>query len=174
MIFLLEEPSMKALLEGLLPRALPSLQFTCLAHQGKRDLELSIPRKLRSWREPGARFVIVQDSDSGDCLPLKEKLSQLCRDGGRDDTLVRIVCQELEAWYLGEPDALADAFADEKLRSIGNRARYRDPDAVVKPSDHIKRLIPEIQKIAGARTMANYLPPPRESVSQLYHLPQRH
>jgi hypothetical protein len=47
-IFLLEEYSMKVLLDGLLPRLFPDLQFLCVAHEGKQDLERSIPRKLRA------------------------------------------------------------------------------------------------------------------------------
>ncbi len=51
--FLLEERSMKVLLEELLPRSFPDVRFLCLAHEGKQHLEKSVPRKLRGWREPG-------------------------------------------------------------------------------------------------------------------------
>ena len=156
-IFLLEEPSMKTLLDNFLPRVFPGLPFRCIAHEGKNDLESSIPRKLRGWGGPGVRFVILRDNDNADCYALKERLLQLCRDGGRGDALVRIVCQELEAWYLGQPDAMADAFGEEKLRRIKNRARYRSPDDLQKPSQAIKRLLPEFQKTSGARQMANHL-----------------
>jgi hypothetical protein len=54
-IFLLEELSMKAFLEGYLPRLIPDLDFLCIQHEGKQDLEKSIPRKFRAW--PGAAFV---------------------------------------------------------------------------------------------------------------------
>ena len=148
---------MKALLDRLLPRLFPSLTFRCVAHEGKQDLEKSVPRKLRGWNMPGDRFVVVRDNDGGDCHALKDRLLGLCRQGGRDDSLVRIACQELEAWYLGEPGALADAFQNEKLRGIGARARYRNPDAVATPSKAIKRLIPEFQKISGARRMSQFL-----------------
>ena len=66
-VFLLEERSMKTLLEGLLPRLMPDKSFICIPHEGKQDLEKSIPRKLRAWHEPGARFVVVRDNDGGDC-----------------------------------------------------------------------------------------------------------
>ena len=56
-VFLLEEYSMKVLLEGLLPRLFPELPFLCIPHQGKQDLEKSIPRKLRAWREPGGEVL---------------------------------------------------------------------------------------------------------------------
>lgn len=100
---------MRVLLDGLLPRLFPDLPFKCVPHEGKSDLERSIPHKLRGW-EPGVRFAVVRDNDGGNCRALNRDLRTLCRAGHRDDTLIRIACQELEAWYLGEPDALADAF----------------------------------------------------------------
>lgn len=148
---------MKVLLDGLLPRFFPDLQFYCVPHEGKNDLEKSIPRKLRSWREPGVRFIIVRDNDGGDCTALKAKLRTLCNEGGRPEVLIRIPCQELEAWYIGDPVALAQAFDDASLQEISNRARYRDPDAVVQPSRDMESLVPSFQKISGARLMAQHL-----------------
>ncbi|MCY4661161.1 MAG: DUF4276 family protein [Acidobacteria bacterium] len=157
LVLLLEEPSMKALLDGLLPRLFPSLRFLCVPHEGRDDLEKSVPRKLRAWRESGVRFAVVRDNDRGDCQARKRHLRELCGAAGRDDTLVRIVCQELEAWYLGEPDALADAFRQESLRGIQRKARFRDSDAVPHPARAVARLVPEFQKVSGARRMAQHL-----------------
>ena len=156
-VFLLEEPSMEILLEGMLPRMFPETQFQYISHEGKNDLEKSILPKLRDWREPGVRFVIVRDNDGGDCVAIKERLTRLCAQSGRDDSLVRIVCQELEAWYLGEPPALAEAFGDERLGNIGRRERFRHPDEMPKPSDALKELIPNFHKTAAARRMADHL-----------------
>lgn len=50
LVFLLEEYSMAVLLEDLLPRIYPDLPFLCMSHEGKQDLEKSIPRKLRAWQ----------------------------------------------------------------------------------------------------------------------------
>ena len=122
-VFLLEERSMKTLLEGLLPRMVPGTPFLCIPHEGKQDLEKSIPRKIGAWREPGVRFVIVRDNDGGDCRGLKQRLYDLCRGAGRPDSLVRIVCQELEAWYFGDPEALARAFDRPSLKNIGSKDR---------------------------------------------------
>lgn len=83
---------MKVLLDGLLPRLVPGLQFLCVPHEGKQDLEKSVPRKLRAWREPGVRFVVLRDKDGGDCRELKRKLVSLCEAGGYPNTLVRIAC----------------------------------------------------------------------------------
>jgi hypothetical protein len=157
LILLLEEYSMKVLLESLLPRVVPDLPFLCVYHEGKRDLEKSIPRKLRAWREPGVRFVVLRDNDGADCKTLKSRLVSLCVASGHPETLVRIACQELEAWYLGEPAAMAAAFGNKKLRRIGGEARFRDSDQVVRPSAAIEELVPGFQKVSGARRMAREL-----------------
>ena len=149
---------MADLLDGLLPRLFPALRFQCVPHDGKQDLEKSIPRKLRAWREPGVRFVVARDQDSADCRQVKARLANLCRNAGRADVLVRVVCRELEAWYIGDPEALVRAFPEARrrrrmLREL-NRARYRNPDTVVRPSEAIARQIPEFQRRLGARRMA--------------------
>lgn len=160
-IFLLEEPSMKALLETLLPRVFPAWvpgqQFLCVPHEGKSDLDRSIPRKLSAWRIPGDRFVIVRDNDNADCVNLKQRLVALCESHGRPDTLVRLVCQELEAWYLGDLKALAEAFDMPKADTPALRKRFADPDTWQKPSVEVRRLVPAFQKGSGARQMGRYL-----------------
>ena len=156
LVFLLEEDSMRILLEGLLPKLFPELLFQCVPHDGKQDLEKSIPRKLKTWREPGVRFIVVRDQDSADCHQVKAELAQLCRRAGRRAVLIRVVCRELEAWYIGEPQALKQAFPATRpsaLRELG-KDRYQNPDTVVRPSDIIAKLIPEFQKRSGARRMA--------------------
>ncbi|CTP91819.1 cytoplasmic protein [Xanthomonas translucens pv. arrhenatheri] len=160
-IFLLEEPSMKVLLDGLLPRLLPGWEkdrdFQCLPHDGKSDLERSLRIKLREWRVPGDRFVVVRDNDGADCIDIKARLVQLCAQHGRPDTLVRLVCQELEGWYIGDMKALASAYPEHKLDTPSLRKRFAQPDTWRKPSVELERLIPEFQKRSGARLMADHL-----------------
>ncbi len=169
-VFLLEEDSMRILLEGLLPRLFPRLLFQCVPHEGKQDLEKSIPRKLKAWREPGVRFVVMRDQDSADCHQVKTYLVQLCQSTGRRDVLVRVACRELEAWYIGEPQALKQAFPATRpsaFRELG-KSRYQNPDTVVRPSDIIAKLIPEFQKRSGARRMAAFLS--RENTSNSFRV----
>jgi hypothetical protein len=156
LVFLTEEPSMATLLDGLLPRLFPGLAFRCVPHEGKNDLKRSIPRKLRAW-EHDARFIVLIDNDGGDCLARKQEIARLCAEAGRPDTLVRIVCQELEAWYLGDFPAVAEAFKAPKLATFGGKAKYRNPDALNKPSVDLARLVPAFQKISGARAIADHL-----------------
>jgi hypothetical protein len=156
-VFLLEEYSMKVFLDGLLPRLYPGLPFLCVPHEGKQDLERSIPRKLRAWHEPGVRFCVIRDNDGADCKQVKANLVALCSAGRRGETLVRVACQELEAWYFGSPEALAVTFADDALRNLDRRARFRDPDAIVQPSTVLGELVPAFQKVSGARQLAQAL-----------------
>jgi hypothetical protein len=156
-VFLLEERSMKVLLDGLLPRLFPEMQFSCIPHDGKQELEKSIPRKLRAWQEPGVLFVVLRDNDNAVCKSTKANLQSLCKDAGRPDSLVRLACQELEAWYFGEPEALAKAYGRKDLEKLARKARYRDPDSIQKPSIELARLIPEFQKVSGARLMSEVL-----------------
>jgi hypothetical protein len=156
-VFLLEEYSMKVLLEGLLPRLFPDLPFLCVPHEGKQDLEKSIPRKLKAWREPGARFCVIRDNDGADCKVIKQRLIKLCKKGSRPDTVVRIACQEIEAWYLGDLQATARAFQSNDLLEIGNQVKYREPDSIVTPSLMLTELVPEFQKVSGARRMGQEL-----------------
>lgn len=157
LVFLLEERSMKILLEGLLPRLVPDLPFLCVTHEGKQDLEKSIPRKLRAWGVPGDRFVIVRDNDAGDCHVLKDRLVTMSRDAGRADTMVRIPCQELEAWYLGEPDALARAYENPKLAQKAASIAGTNADMLQRPASRLAEILPEFQKIGGARRIAPHL-----------------
>ena len=162
-VFLLEEPSMKALLDCLLPRLFPGwvegVHFQSVPHEGKSDLDRSIPRKLAAWRIPGDRFIVVRDNDNADCKDLKKQLRSLCKKSGRPDTLIRLVCQELESWYIGDIAALAKAFDLPRLDSTAIRKRFALPDEWQKPSVEVKRLVPEFQKLRGARAMAEHLMP---------------
>lgn len=158
LIFLLEEPSMKSLLDGWLPRLFPGWvegqQFLCVKHQGKSDLDTSIPRKLSAWRIPDDRFVIVRDNDAANCVDVKVRLQSMCVASDRPDTLVRLVCQDLESWYIGDLKALAQAFDNPKLDTPALRKRFADPDSWQKPSVELSRLEPTFQKGSGARAMA--------------------
>ncbi|WP_442958167.1 DUF4276 family protein [Pinisolibacter sp.] len=108
-------------------------------------------------RSPGIKFAILIDNDGCDCRALKQELVDICRDNGRPDTLVRIVCQELESWYLGAPQALAEAFARREILAALTAKKFRNPDSIPKPSQELVRRIPEFQKVSGARRIAEHI-----------------
>jgi hypothetical protein len=97
------------------------------------------------------------DNDNADCISLKSRFLDICAANGRSDTLVRLVCQELEGWYLGDLSALAFAFNNPKLNSPKNVKRFAVPDEWQKPATEVARLIPEFQKGSSARLMGDYL-----------------
>ena len=156
-IFLLEEPSAANFLESYLPRWNPGVDFICVKHQGKSDLEKSIPRKLRAWRGLEDRFVVLRDNDGGDCRRLKANLQRLCDQGGRPATLVRIACQELEAWYLGDLQAVGELYGKPALAGEQAKAKFRDPDRMSSPSRELAKLVPEYRKLQGSRELGEAL-----------------
>jgi Domain of unknown function (DUF4276) len=161
MIFLVEEPSMKVLLDGLLPRLFPGWQekihFMCVAHEGKSDLDKSVPRKLKEWRIPGDRFIIVRDNDNADCSAVKARYVAMCSSSGRPESLVRLVCQELESWYLGDLWAMGQAFNQPDLMTPNRRKRFKETDSWEKPSIEVERMVADFGKVAGARVMSAHL-----------------
>ena len=116
LVFLLEEPSAKDLLEGLLPRLLPTDMFVYyLVFEGKQDLEGQLVRKLRGWRRPESAFVVLRDQDAADCRVVKERLTKLVAESARQPALVRVACKELESWVVGDWQAVAQAFGRPNL-----------------------------------------------------------
>lgn len=158
LVFLLEEPSAKEALDRLLPRILPAdVSFRCIPHEGKQDLEKSIPVKLRCWTVPDTWFVVIRDKDQDDCAGLKQKLQTLCDDNGRPETLVRIAVHELESWFLGDLAAVAKAYNSPNLGKRQNGKKYRNPDALANAQEELKKLVKGYQKMAGARAIAPHL-----------------
>ena len=162
LVFLLEEESMMEFLTGLLPRILPpEWTFKLVPHEGKSDLEKSIPRKLRAWRTPGTRFIVVRDQDSGDCAVIKAKLEQSCREAGRADGIVCIACRELEAWFIGDLATVGEVFSVPQLAGLQGKARFRNPDRLGSPSRELMALVPGYGKKSGARALGAVLEPAR-------------
>lgn len=156
LILLVEEPSMKAFLEGLLPNLAPALPFHCVAFEGKSDLRKNAARKIRGWREPGARFVVLVDQDHDDCKRLKSELvSTVASAGGGSEVTVRIVCRSLESWLLGDLNAVAThpTFAGRAVSS--SQAKFRDPDALANASEELGKLLGQkrLQKVEAARIL---------------------
>lgn len=159
LVILTEEPSMKATLEHLLPKlGIDPAGVTIIAHEGKTALERSIPRKLKAWQAPGARFLILRDNDRGDCRDRKAHLAAMIADAGKGRvTKVRIVCQELEAWFLADVPALVAA--GYLARGKSPAFSRRDPDAIARPVDEMEQLRPGYGKIIGANAIAPHLDP---------------
>jgi Domain of unknown function (DUF4276) len=158
LVFFLEEPSAKDFLEAVLPRILPSkITPYFVVFEGKQDLEKRLVVKLKHWLRPNSHFIVMRDQDSGDCKVIKAKLKKLCMEANKPNATVRIICKELETFFVGDWRAIALAYERESLSANSRLAKYRAPDLLGSPSAEIKRLIPNYQKRAGARMIAPHL-----------------
>lgn len=158
-VFFLEERSAKEMLNGLLPRLLPdALSFDCFSFEGKQSLRKQLPIKLRGWRAPDTCFVVLQDQDRGACEEEKSRLVEICRKAGRPEVLVRIVCRELESWYLADLAAVERGLGIRDLTRHQEKAGCRNPDAQQSPAAILKRLTRDkYQKVSGSRAIGPYL-----------------
>lgn len=160
-VFLLEEESAKALLERLFPLLIPKgsqVSPRFIVFEGKQDLEKQLPKKLRGYLNPRARFIVMRDQDQEDCRTIKKSLTALCPVSHRPRTIVRIACHELESFYLGDLQAVESGLGITGLAGKQNKANFRDPDHLPSPARELAKLTGNrYQKIAGSRAIAPYL-----------------
>lgn len=161
LIFLLEEPSIKNVLEQLLPQIVPpEISYICIPHQGKQDLANSIPRKIKAFQyNPNLKFVIVHDQDSHDCIKLKSQLLEICRKAGRKDVLIRIICHELESWFLGDLAAVEKAYnlRAQSLSRQQDKIKFRNPDQLNSAKQELTRLVGEYYAGIHSKQIAPHL-----------------
>lgn len=161
---LVEEPSMKEFLNILLPKVIEkpwklNENYFIRSFEGKNDLQKNIPSKVRvlsNWNHEKVGVVIMQDQDSSDCKVLKNKLLDICNQNGNCPKLIRIICRELESWYIGDFEAVNKAYPKFKHLNFSKTAKFRIPDSC-NASDEIKKLIPEFQKVGGAKKIAPFI-----------------
>jgi len=158
LVFFLEEPSAKAMIEGLLPKMSDiEIPVRYIVFEGKQDLEKHILKKIRGYNNPNAAFIILRDQDSADCKSVKTNLKQKCLEANKPHAVIRIACREIESWYLADLEAVGKAFSKSNLSSKQNKRKFRNPDTLSNPSKELKLLVPEYQKINGSRIIAPHL-----------------
>lgn len=159
LVFLLEEPSAKAMLEGVLPRLLPpGLEVFFMVFEGKQDLHKRMVMRMQHWQRTDTRFVVMRDQDSGDCREVRQELAALCRRAGKPDALVRIACHELESFYLGDLAAVERGLALHGLAAKQGSRKYRAPDALANASEQLCKLTEQrYQKLSGSRAIGPHL-----------------
>lgn len=173
LVFMLEEQSARAMLEGLLPKLLPAeVTPRYVVFEGKQDLEKQQVRKIRNYRNPGARFIVMRDLDANpDCKAVKAKLFELCCHAGKPATLVRIACQELESFYLGDLAAVERGLGITGLVKHQPNKLFREPDRLASPSKELKKLTKGLyQKVSGSRDIGSHLDIDNSRSTSFYHL----
>ena len=155
-IFLTEEQSMGECLKVVIPQLWPDStkgsDWLVLSFQGKSHLKKSIPLKMRGWNYGNPHFIILQDNDGGDCAAVKQELCDMACPHGKPFH-VRIVCQELESWLLGDLKAIRRAYPQAR---IPVRAQLREPDRLNNASQELERLIKIKTKIQRAKNISQH------------------
>ena len=152
-VFMTEEASMETFLNITLKKLLPQhIKPLIIPHEGKQDLEKSIPIKLRAWKnnnQTNYNFVIIRDKDSGDCVKIKDNLKKICRKA-----IVIIAIHELEAWFLGDLQAIERAYEIPSLGKKQNNRIYRTPDKLANASEQLFKISKNSSKVARAKKIA--------------------
>ncbi|MGY3088073.1 hypothetical protein ACVWYF_001106 [Hymenobacter sp. UYAg731] len=187
--FLLEEPSAEAALNQLLPRLLPADTWRCVPHRGKDALLMRLPALLKTYasrmpHEPDLRVVVLMDADA-DCRKAKAEMEKLVAAAhlltkttapanAPFRVLTRLAISELEAWFLGDREAIQAAYP--RVHSHHFKGLDRDPDAITDTWETLHRVLQKggyyltsKSKIEWSENIAQHLMPARnESVSFHY------
>ncbi len=149
------------MLQALVPRISSGLvAFRFFPFEGKTDLERSLVRRIQTYQNNTARFIVLRDQDSEtDCRQLKQRLLHLCDQAGRlHHCVVRIACRELESFYLADLKAVASAFQIKGLERKQSISKYRAPDQLGNPKQELKQLTgSRYQPLAGSRAIGEQL-----------------
>lgn len=178
--FLLEEPSAEAALNQLLPRLLPASDtWHCVPHRGKDQLLLRLPGLLKNYarrlaREPELRLVLLMDADA-DCRKVKIQLEALVAAAGiltktsapagqPFRVLTRLAVTELEAWFLGDREAIQAAYP--RVHAHHFKGLQRDPDTIRDAWETLHRVLQKggyyltsKAKVEWAESIARHLDP---------------
>lgn len=152
LIILCEEPSAAEALTHLMDRMFSDPDtFQIINMECKSQLLAELPKRLLSYAkrlsyEPDLRVLVLVDRDQQNCLLLKQTLEDAAQAAGLRSLMTarpapgqqpigqfhvvnRVVCEELEAWFLGDPAAVEQAYPKIKRKNF-NQAHLRNPDNV--------------------------------------------
>lgn len=153
---------MKETLQRLLPRLLPDgIAFEVFDLGSKSQFLKNVPARLKGysyWLPAERRVVLLLDADQDNCVELRRTLDEFASQAGltaasvsgqRDgQVLARIVVEMLEAWFFGDPAAVAAAYGKE-FETMGNRRNLRIPDEIRDPSRRLGDLLRSVPKHRG-------------------------
>ena len=159
-VVLVEEPSIRVVIDHLCERGGLANLVQVLEHQGKSDLERSITRKINGWRSPvPARFIVSRDADGADRQILTMRLRELVPPHAVDRTKIRIVVPELEAWYLGDPDALVASgmISVAHASRLRGQAKFRNLCILSNAKQEFNKLVGAVGQIHAAHEIGPHL-----------------
>ncbi|MFD2785086.1 DUF4276 family protein [Hymenobacter rubripertinctus] len=190
---LLEEPSAEVALNILLPKLLPpDTTWNCYPHRGKTDLFQRLPGRLKTYarqlpHQPDLRVIILMDADT-DCRRRKAELEQVVANVGLLTKtsaaphepfriITRLAIQELEAWFLGDREAIQAAYP--RVRPQHFSGLPQNPDTIADTWETLWRVLREGKyylagkaKVEWAETIAPHLDPARNTSASFQYFRQ--
>ncbi|MHB1421640.1 MAG: DUF4276 family protein [Gemmataceae bacterium] len=156
----------------------------CRPH-GRRRLPDNLPREVRHHELPRLpddwRIFVLVDLDDDDCTALKRRLEEFASNAGlftpsmsksphQIRVFNRIIIEELEAWFFGDPMAITTAYP-RVSRYLGRRSKFRVPDAIRGGTwEALERVLQKagyyktgLAKIEAARLIAEHMEPARNT-----------
>ena len=142
-----EEKSCANVMNAILPKLVPkSFRYKIHHFSGCEDLEKALECTLPKISEkPNAKILILRDQDNQKCKILKAELNELIVNTCKCPYKIRIVCTELESWFLGDMLAVSKAYTRFEPKNFSNKAKYRNVDKIVKPNKDLLKIIPEMK-----------------------------
>ncbi|EXI64438.1 MAG: hypothetical protein AW08_03685 [Candidatus Accumulibacter adjunctus] len=143
LIVFVEEYSMEAALQQLLPKLLGDIEFQIIRFQCKDALLKCAPDRLQgyaAWLPESWRILVLVDRDDDDCVVLKSELEGMAAAAGLQTKSAvgqgegfqvanRVAIEELEAWFFGDWEAVRAAYPRVPA-TVPEKAGFRDPDAI--------------------------------------------
>lgn len=141
---LVEEPSAEEALKSLLPKLIKGRSRYKIINFGSKSKLLKVlSQRLAAYGDrinkgENLRIIVLVDRDDDDCKKLKNQLETIAQQKGLSTkskpnsegkflVLNRIVIEELESWFIGDPEALRKAFSS--LPNISSKSGiFRSPD----------------------------------------------
>jgi Domain of unknown function (DUF4276) len=171
-VVMVEENSIEEVTKIIAKRLGIENQVIVIPHEGKNDLERSFPRKIVHWRNPQrTRFVICRDNDGSNCVILKQRLRDLLPQTTHHEFKLRLVMNELEAWYLADLQALRSAglISQGFLEQNQDKKIFRSPENLNNAKQEFKKIVKTNGQITLARKIAPHLELENERCSSFKH-----
>lgn len=184
LIVYVEEFSMEAALEFVLPKMLDEVDYEIRRFQCKDDLLKNLPDRLKaysSWLPENWLILVLVDRDDDDCQALKQNLENMSAAAGliskttadsenRFQVANRIVIEELEAWFFGDWSAVQAAYPRVPA-TIPKKEGFRDPDAILGGTwEALERVLKRagyfntgLRKLECARAVAQHMEPSKNT-----------
>ena len=153
-----EEPSMREAIQEIAKKiGVESRSLRIISFDGVGNLEKNLPAQLRAVAgDPSAKALVIRDNDNGNCTDHKTRLVQMARDADLSDrSRIRIVCQMLEGWFIGDAEALRKSQHFKK--AIPKRLTKCDPDEQQNPKAELRKLRDGYTEIRGAKAISPHL-----------------